>query len=34
MSTLLTFLSLSISVYYGDLGAQCCLKANIEGSGI
>jgi len=33
MSTLLTFLSLSISVYYSDLGAQC-LKANVEGSGI
>lgn len=34
MSTLLTFLSLSVSVYYADLGAQCCLEANKEGSGV
>lgn len=34
MSILLTFLSLSICVYYGDLGVWCCLKANKEGAGI
>ena len=29
-SILLTFLSLFICVYYGDLGVWCCLKANTK----
>lgn len=33
-SILLTFLSLSIWVYCGDLGVWCCLQANTEGAGI
>lgn len=34
MSILLTFLSLSMCVYYGDLGVWWCLKANTEGASI